>query len=116
MVYYEVKFNCLLRLVFFIIILQAGAHWTIFIYLFIYVRPPLKLIPGSAPDSNGSRILITSRIKEVTLHASLLPLTFSGFLTKMKAGNSLVRRCFKEENVLPSWKLWGEKLQKIVVA
>ncbi|GLT53630.1 hypothetical protein SLA2020_268880 [Shorea laevis] len=42
-------------------------------------------------DSNGSRILITSRIKEVALHASLTPPTFSNFLTKTKAGNSSVK-------------------------
>jgi len=46
MVYYEVKFNCLLRIVFFIIILQVGAHWTIYIYIFIYL--------GSVPPQTNS--------------------------------------------------------------
>ena len=62
-------------------------------------------------NSKGSRILITSRIKEVALHASSVnnsvpipPYEFH-FLKKIKVGYSSLRRCFEEQLVLQNLRL-----------
>ncbi|KAH7521600.1 hypothetical protein FEM48_Zijuj07G0050400 [Ziziphus jujuba var. spinosa] len=55
-------------------------------------------------DSNGSRILITSREKKVASNVSSAP---PYFLIRKRVGNSYARWCFEERNVLRIWKVLG---------
>ncbi|XP_062162064.1 putative disease resistance protein At1g50180 [Alnus glutinosa] len=63
------------------------------------------------PDnSNGSRILITSRIKEVALHSSLTPPYFLQFLNKDKSYELFLKKVFQRGECLAELETLGRQI------
>jgi hypothetical protein len=68
-------------------------------------------VRSAFPDNfNGSRILITSRIKEVALHASLTPPYFLGFLNKDESWELFRKKVFQGETCSPQTETLGRQL------
>jgi hypothetical protein len=61
-------------------------------------------------DCNGSRILITSRIKEVASHASSTPPYFLPFLDKDESWELFSKKVFRERTCPPELETLGRKI------
>jgi len=64
-------------------------------------------------DSNGSRILITSRINEVALHASPTPLYFLQFLNKDESWELLRKKVFRGRECPPELEMLGRQIAEV---
>ncbi|XP_059443902.1 disease resistance protein RPP13-like [Corylus avellana] len=68
-------------------------------------------VKDAFPDnSNGSRILITSRIKEVALHASRTPPYFLQFLNKDESWELFCKKVFRGGDCPPELEIMGNQI------
>jgi len=82
----------------------------------LWKRQDWEEVQDAFPDNNrGSRILITSRLKEVACMLPMMFLTIFNSSMKKKVGSCFAGKCLGLKITLLIWRLWESRWLKVVV-
>ena len=82
----------------------------------LWKRQDWEEVQDAFPDNNrGSRILITSRLKEVACMLPMMFLTIFNSSMKKKVGSCFAGKCLGLKITLLIWRLWESRWFKVVV-